>query len=152
MKRWSVVLAIAIGSAVMLLSGWAVLVLREQGEMIRDAYCLDWASAAIVQYMDDHDGQYPKDWQELRKCYDKVTSRDHSFSFEEMQSRVFVDFGVETQKPYDESFRFVWLRSGGGARWTSPDPNDRIRTRIQASLVGVKAHAESLEPRRGERQ
>src|SRR5687767_2035032 len=87
------------------LIGYGVfVVLPEQGEMIRDAYCLDWASAAIVQYIDDHEGEYPRSWDALEESVDKVTARDRSFSFEEIRSRVAVDFTVDPHADHDPSF------------------------------------------------
>ena len=106
----------------------AVHVLTEQGEMIRDAYCLDWASATVARYIDDNDGRYPPEWESLRTSFDKVT--DGSFGFEEVKARTIIDFRVDPMNPPTE---FVTLRSGRGVRWWAPDPNDRIRERLVAS-------------------
>ena len=93
--------------AVSLLVGLVVFVvfaLQAQSQMVRNAYCLDWASAAVVQHIEDHEGNYPRDWGELHKAFDKVTSKDHSFSFEEIQARVAVDFSVDPK--YHQTHRF----------------------------------------------
>jgi hypothetical protein len=42
-----------------------------QGEMIRDAYCLDWASSAIVQHLDDNANRFPKNWDEFEAAFKK---------------------------------------------------------------------------------
>src|SRR6478672_4920247 len=94
------------------LVGLAVYALKAQARMVRNAYCLDWASAAVVQYMEDHEGRYPRNWDQLKEAFDKVTSADHSFSFEEVQSRVSVDFSVDPTMAPDASFRFVTVRTG----------------------------------------
>jgi hypothetical protein len=105
-----------------------VIVLREHGEMVRDAYCLGWASAAVARYIDDNDGSYPPDWESLRPSFDKVT--DHSFTFEEVQSRTIIDFGIDPTNPPAE---FLSLRSGRGVHWDRPDPNEQIRERLVAN-------------------
>lgn len=125
-----IVLAIAV--AVSLIVGATTIELREQGEAIRDAYCLDWASAAIVQYMDDHQGRYPKDWNDLKLAFDKVTARDRSFSFEEVRSRVVIDFKINSGAP---PAQFLWPTSGRNARWNSPDPDERIRARLSQQNI-----------------
>lgn len=128
MKRWEIIAAILVGAGVLLVAWFVLVVLPAQREMIRNAYCLDWASAAVVRYMDDHDGRYPRNWNDLREPFAKVS--DGSFSFEEVQSRVAIDFNVNPQGTYDPSFEFVQDISGSGGRWGSPDPNERIRRRI----------------------
>jgi hypothetical protein len=100
--------------------------LREQGEIVRDAYCVDWASASIERYIDDNGGNYPTDWQSLRPSFDKVT--DISFTFEEVQARTSINFEIAPQNP---SQQFVTLASGRGVHWGETDPNDRIRERLQ---------------------
>ena len=137
MRRWGIILVAAVGAGFALLGWFLFVVLQAQSEMIRDAYCQDWASAAIVRYMDDNEGQYPRNWDDLRQPFAQVTADDQSFSFEEVRSRVTIDFNVDPKVVYDSSFEFV--RSASGAKWGSPDPNERIRTRIlkeqkQASL------------------
>jgi len=124
------IVAVVAATAVALFIGFAVMVLKAQSKMIRDAYCLDWASASVVQYMEDHQGRYPRSRDDLQEAFDKVTAQDRSFSFEEVQSRVFVDFTVDPTVPPDASFQFVRLRSGPGARWNAPDPDERIRSHL----------------------
>jgi hypothetical protein len=123
-----VVLAIGIGLA--LIAG-AGLTLKEVGEQVRDAYCLDWASAAIVQHLDDNAGRWPTDWNDLKPAFDTVTARDKSFDFAEVRSRVHVDFNVDPAAVMAPDRTFVTLRSGRGVRWGNPDPNDRVRTRLR---------------------
>jgi|GEM_PF-5648207 len=109
--------------------GGGYCILREQGEMIRDAYCVDWASAMIVQFMDDNDGQYPREWNDLRLPFEKIS--DKSFAFEEIRSRVEINFSANLLNQRDDGLRpFVQLKSGRGVSWGSPEPNERIRARI----------------------
>src|SRR5688572_733488 len=112
MRRWEIILVVGVGAALALLGWFLFVVLPTQSEMIRDAYCQDWASAAVVQYMDDHDGRYPRNWEDLREPFAKVTAADPSFSFEEVRSRVTIDFKVDLKAPYDSSFEFVRTASG----------------------------------------
>ncbi|HUE71483.1 MAG TPA: hypothetical protein VMP01_11420 [Pirellulaceae bacterium] len=57
---------VSAGLGLFLLAAWgAFRIFREQGESIRDAYCLEWASEMVVRFMDET-GKYPKDWSDLR--------------------------------------------------------------------------------------
>jgi hypothetical protein len=114
---------------ILIAGGW--MALKESGEQVRDAYCLDWASAAIVQHLDDNKGHWPEDWNDLKPAFDKVTASDQSFGFAEVRSRVNVDFGVNPAEPIAANRSFVTLRSGRGVRWDNPDPDERIRTRLR---------------------
>lgn len=105
--------------------------LREQGEMIRDAYCADWASAMVVQFMDDNDGLYPREWNDLRQPFEKISGK--SFSFEEIQSRVEVDFSASPlDQRSDVAAPLLRLKSNRHVSWGAPEPNERIRARIAA--------------------
>jgi len=126
-----IVLAATVGIA---LAVAAIVVVREQGEMVRDAYCLDWASVAIVQHINDNEGRYPADWNDLKPAFVKATASDQSFSFEEVQARVIIDFRIDLSAPPDSTDRFVWVRSGRGVSWNSPEPNERILSRLKVRM------------------
>jgi len=136
--RLRILLIAAVSVGAVSLVGFAVFALNAQAQMVRNAYCLDWATAAIVQYMDDHEGQYPGDWGQLKEAFDKVTSADHSFSYEEVQSRVAIDFSVGPKMPPDQSFQFVTVRSGPRGHWGPLDPNERIRLHILKLQEGAR--------------
>lgn len=105
--------------------------LREQGEVIDDAYCIDWASAMVIQFMDDNDGKYPESWSDLRQPLEKLRGGDNSFSFEEIQSRVAIDFTANPRDKMGDATRpLIWLKSGRRVSWGRPEPNERIRARI----------------------
>lgn len=129
-RQFFAVLIAVVVAAAALLVGFAVHCLRVQSDAVRNAYCLDWASAAIVQYMDEHDGLYPCDWAQLQEAFEQVTANDRSFGFEEVRSRVVVDFSVDPKMPQDASFAYIRVRRGPDARWGAPDPNERIRLNI----------------------
>ena len=116
-----------LGSVVagLLIVRFVVFEVKEEMQTVRDAYCVDWVEAAISRHLDDNGNRFPTDWQELQKAFEKVT--DHSFSFEEVQSRVSVNFAVNTS---EANPRFLWLKSGRDVSWGSPPPNERIRLRI----------------------
>jgi hypothetical protein len=129
----TLLILLVIGAVVTLVVGITV-ALREQGEMVRDAYCLDWASVAIVQYLDDNESRYPSDWNDLKPAFAKATAHDQSFSFEEVQSRVIVDFTVDPSTPKSSTAPFLRPRSGRDVRWGSPDPDQRIRDRLNTTM------------------
>ena len=81
--------------------------------------------------MNDNEGRYPADWDDLKPAFIKTTANDQSFSFEEVQARVLVNFGID-QPDTTEFTQFLSLRSGRGVSWDSPEPNDRIRSRLKA--------------------
>ena len=90
----------------------------------------------IVQFMDDNDGQYPSEWNDLRQPFEKIS--DKSFAFEEIQSRVAIDFSANRRDNHGNAMRpFVQLKSGRGVSWGSPEPNERIRTGIAKGRSGA---------------
>src|SRR6187549_1193502 len=122
---------VGVGITLLLASGGVYWFVQEQGEIIHDAYCIDRASAMVIQFMDDNDGNYPRSWNDLRPSLEKLRGHDNSFSFEEIQLRVEIDFAAHPRdKVGDDTRRFVWLKSGRHVSWGKPDPSERIQARI----------------------
>jgi hypothetical protein len=122
---------VAVGGALLLAVAGGYWFLWEQGEAIHDAYCIDWASAMVIQFMDDNEGKYPGSWSDLRQPLEKLRGGDNSFSFEEIQSRVAIDFSANPgDKKGDDTRPLIWLNSGRRVSWGRPEPNERIWARI----------------------
>jgi hypothetical protein len=71
-----------------------VLVVLDDPRPIDDAYA-QWAAVdMVIAYMDAHGGKWPPNWEALRSNFEANTGRVGSWSFEEFQLRVLIDFGA----------------------------------------------------------
>jgi len=64
-------------------------------EGIDDAYAQWGAADMVVSYMRDHNGTWPPDWHSLKPYFDRSHGRVAGCSYEQFQSRVFIDFGAD---------------------------------------------------------
>ncbi|HEY0984192.1 hypothetical protein [Schlesneria sp.] len=102
-----------------------------------------WGAADMVTlYMDNHNGEWPRSWDDLREFYDDGRSRIGGWSFEKYQSRVFIDFAVTAKELQELSFRpgpvgFNVIHAR--LTYTVYNPNETIRQYFQEKK---QAHAE----------
>jgi hypothetical protein len=63
---------------------------------IDDAYAQWGAADMVVQYMVDHNDEWPKSWSLLQTYFDKNNGHVGGWSFAQFQSRVFIDFDADS--------------------------------------------------------
>jgi hypothetical protein len=122
MRSRSLLLA---GIAILLVSALAFVVVNA-AMGIDDAYA-EWGAAdMVIDCMRAHDGRWPSGWQALRPLFEAGGGRVGGWSFQQYQSRVFIDFNADvddlrrlsTQSssvPFDVIHgRWTCLHWGGG--------------------------------------
>ena len=101
-----------------------------------------WDTAnLLIEYMETHDGKWPRGWQDLQECYIRLTADGRSFddrsmrsgqSLAELQAHVGIDWNADptqllTATPdRDEPFRVVWALNGSTTVWSGAEPNEMI--------------------------
>ena len=63
-----------------------------------DAYAQCGAADMVVDYMRDHDGKWPPDWDSLKPYFDCNNGRVGGWSFERFQSHVYMDFSADAER------------------------------------------------------
>jgi hypothetical protein len=107
---------------------------------IPDAYAV-WNTATLVNdYMDAHDGTWPRGWDDLRRTYE-ASNRPNPPNPEHMadlRARVAVDWGADPRllraaRPNGDKppFKVIWLRDGGSAYWSGAEPNTLVWEHLQ---------------------
>jgi hypothetical protein len=96
--------------------------------VIPDAYCVWNVAGLVIDYMEDHEGHWPRNWDDLRETYDK--SKNHAWSFVELKERVSVDWTADPAElskvvPTEGElpFRVIWANSGSNEYWSLREPN-----------------------------
>ncbi len=64
-------------------------------DSVDDAYALWGAGDMVVEYMEDHDGRWPKGWDDLRPYFDAGGGRVGGWSFDEYQRHVTIRWDVD---------------------------------------------------------
>lgn len=111
---------------------------------IDDAYAQWGAADMVIDYMETHDGQWPPNWEALRKSFETTGGRVGG-TFEDYQKRVFIDFHADPQElrrqslaSEDTSFHVI------GAHWYSAKmgdgPNAMLREyfRRKAGIIDAR--------------
>lgn len=62
---------------------------------IDDGYAQWGAAEMVMAYMDDHDGEWPPNWESLRPQFDAGRSGVGGWSFEKYKSRIWIDFDAD---------------------------------------------------------
>ena len=60
-----------------------------------DAYAQWGAADMVINYMEDHDGEWPQDWSDLRPYFDAGGSRVSGWSYDKFQQHVWIDFSAD---------------------------------------------------------
>ncbi len=63
---------------------------------IDDAYAQWGAADMVIEYMADHNGDWPKNWTSLQTYFEKNNGRVGGWSFAEFQAHVYIDFDVDS--------------------------------------------------------
>ena len=62
---------------------------------IDDAYAQWGAADMVIDYMVDHNGDWPKCWSSLQTYFDKNNGRVGGWTFVDFQSHIYIDFGAD---------------------------------------------------------
>ncbi|MFN0017574.1 MAG: hypothetical protein ACKVP0_04890 [Pirellulaceae bacterium] len=124
MQRLIVIVVVLVLVSIVIAGGW---IIRDHLGGVRDAYALDWASASVISFIDHHEGRVPKDWNDLKAEFDTLSKSDKSWTFDEIQNRVVIDFESLSEWTKGTEQDSIIVRNVSGVRWSGPDPNDRIR-------------------------
>jgi hypothetical protein len=132
--RRAIVLTVLVG-----LPTAAVLTYRHLDDVTRDCYAVWWVADMVVVHMEDNDGAWPNDWDELHRAYRICVERTSArpWSFEELRDRVEVDFDVDpTRLPIDGvPQRVIWLRDGSDHHWERREPNTLVQQYLRERHV-----------------
>ncbi|MEZ5942467.1 MAG: hypothetical protein R3C18_13820 [Planctomycetaceae bacterium] len=128
---------------------------------IDDAYAQVGAVSMVRHYMDDHNGQWPNGWEDLRPYFESGGGEVAGWSFEEYQRRIYIDFDADA-----EALRRSALTTDSPefnvihARWTviafgdGPNADLHNRFRRDAKVVAAlpptgegRVHDENESPR-----
>ena len=85
---------------------------------INDAYALWGAADMVIDYMETHDGHWPRSWDDLRPQFEAGGSGVGGWSFEKYQDRITIDFNADPNElrrlsldSPEASFRVIWANS-----------------------------------------
>lgn len=134
MKRWKIVLLCVALAIVGVVIYGGFLVHRILHTDLPNAYAVEWVAELVVQHMDANDGAWPRDWDELRDDYQTLTEDlGSTWSFEELQSRVAIDWQADPATLIDQAsatvdvpFNVIWLQDGSSDHWVGREPNQVV--------------------------
>jgi len=115
MKHWKVIVAGVLGASLLVVFA----VYRSVTGTFADAYAV-WSVARIVNdYMDAHEGSWPKGWEDLRSTYE-ASHGPNPEHMADLEARVEVDWTADpkvlkaTPEPVGDQlpFRVIWLKDG----------------------------------------
>jgi len=100
---------------------------------IFNAYAVWNTADHINDYMDAHQGAWPRNWSDLRKTYEG-SGRFSPEHWANLEDRVQVDWNFEPRllasapEPTDQnrSLRVVWLKNDSHVHWSGAEPNRLI--------------------------
>jgi hypothetical protein len=121
---------------------------------LQDAYAKWDAATLVIEFMDTHDGRWPRGWEDLRGTYSELQQRTgHRYmhtalTFDEFRSRVGIDFQADPAKlammpenREDAPFRVIWAASGNTTTWSGAEPNQIVLEYLR----GVQDRREILD-------
>lgn len=130
------VLAIGISIFIVVMVGIFLLINFVFGDRVDDVYAGEWAATMIIQHMEDHDGQWPDDWDDMEAAYHRIVEQERvlPFPLDDMKSRIVVEFDVDPAElvtrvdpPGDEGpFEVVAHTTGESRHWRGKNPNSEI--------------------------
>ena len=101
MRRTIRYIALTLGCALVLFVFVAVMSFSR----LDDAYAQWGATDMVVDYMADHDGQWPNDWTDLQPYFDAGGGRVSGWSYEKFQQHVWIDFDADSTELHKISQR-----------------------------------------------
>jgi hypothetical protein len=76
------------------LTGYVLLIVMSI-HRLDDAYAQWGAAEMVIDYMADHDGEWPKSWTDLQPYFDNGGGRVAGWSYERFQKHVWIDFTAD---------------------------------------------------------
>jgi hypothetical protein len=146
-RRWMRFGLMALGAAVglSLAVGIPYLVyvgLTTTAKVTEDAYAAQWVALSIVEHMKTHDGAWPKNWEELRPSYRRLTDEagESVWSVSDLQRRVEVDWRANPQQlrsavQTGDEPPFKVVRDGTGSHWQGQEPNQIILEYLHSRIA-----------------
>jgi hypothetical protein len=129
LKTVFVIVAICAVAMVVVPIVWRVVTL----EWVDDAYVLWGAGEMVVDYMENHDGQWPRGWDDLRSYFEAGGGRVGGWSFEKYQEHVSIRWDVDvaallaTAKASSRPpFRVIAPRKWFAATMGGHEPNEIV--------------------------
>ena len=133
MRRRRVILSIAF----LLATGGAWYLYHRVDSVVRNAYAVEWVAGMIVDHLKAHDGDWPRNWDDLRDDYELgVRKVGRPWTLDELRDRVVVDWSADSQllaaqarqSPTDGTPPFHVIRPVDGStdHWRSTEPNEII--------------------------
>ena len=124
---WAAAIVASIAAAVFMIWFFANL-----DSSINDGYALWGAADMVIDYMDEHEGRWPRNWEDLEPYFRRSNGRVGGWSFEKFQSRVVIDFAADVSElrkaSLNSSAAFRVIRAiNWGAAHVGQDPNERLR-------------------------
>jgi hypothetical protein len=102
-------------------------------DWVDDAYALWGSGDMVVNHMEDHEGRWPRGWDDLRPYFDAGGGRVGGWSFDEYQRRVAIKWDVDpaalkaaARKSAVPTFRVITPRDGLGGTIGGHEPNDML--------------------------
>lgn len=118
------------GLVLSLVPGCCLFVSTSDG--IDDAYAMLGAADMVIVYMEDHDGQWPRGWDDLRPQFEISNGNVPGWSYSKFQDRIVIDFGVDVDdlerrslQSASADFRVIRPRRDSGVRMGA-DPNQML--------------------------
>ena len=65
---------------------------------IRDGYHQYLAGAIVIDFMDNNDGAWPRDWDSIHPQFKKLSAMQSDDAFENFKQRVLIDFRVDLEE------------------------------------------------------
>ena len=110
------------------------------GRSLFEAYQAPWDSYAtwdganlIIDHLRDHNGEWPKDWNDINLALQKRGQTRGGQSIDELKRRLTIDFNAEPAKLVTEiaqgdqpPFNVIRLRNGKQTHWAGAEPNGLI--------------------------
>ena len=119
--------------AVAAVVSFAVATMLGINNTIRGSYAVWWVADMCIEHMKANDGDWPRNWDDLRDDYQTCVARSgQPWTFDELSSRVEVDWDanpIGLLPLSDDSavnLRVIWLRNGSDSHWSGREPNTMI--------------------------
>jgi hypothetical protein len=120
---------------------------REVRARPKEAYAVWWSADLVIDYMECHDGAWPKSWDDLRDHAERArevtqsTEADGSVivefrpkaNIEELEQLVEIDWDANpdellktSRRGLEPPFRVIYLRNGRSTHYEGREPNQMI--------------------------
>lgn len=138
-------------TALLLLSSYS---LYRVHEAVLNSYAVWWVADMVVEHLKANDGQWPADWDDLRKDYRTcVAQSGQPWTFDQLSERVVVDWDVRPDKllamsqgENSASFKVITLSDGTSSHWETREPNQIILDYLRSTTGPSRASSASEQP------